>query len=137
MTRPVQLAAGVFAGVAVATLSWLAIVPWDLSTVDENDRLIEGSETQDAKVWAVLGILVLLAFAAALVLPKRATGFAVGAVLTFAVLYTWRGSTARVVGANLWAAGLVVIVPLAVVMVAGVHGVALWRLRSRMASTPG
>jgi hypothetical protein len=104
----------VVTGVAVsAACAWLAVVPWDLSTVDAAGQAVEGDNRLAAVIVALLlgGLSVFLAVSLRrdAVLPAIAA-----AVLVPVVLYAWRASVANTDGASQWLASLVAFVlPLA------------------------
>jgi hypothetical protein len=106
----------VVGGVVVSSAcAWLAVVPWDLSTVDEAGRSIEGDNRLAAIIVALLlgGLSVFLAvnLRRDVVLPAIAA-----AVVVPVVLFAWRASVARTDGASQWLASLVAFVlPLALI----------------------
>jgi hypothetical protein len=111
--------------------AWLAVVPWDLSTVDEAGRTIEGDNRLAAVVVALLlgGLSVFLAvnLRRDAVLPAIAA-----AVVVPVVLYAWRASVARTDGASQWLASLFAFVlPLALITS---FGGAYLALRSEIAA---
>jgi hypothetical protein len=113
-------------GVAISSAcAWLAVVPWDLSTVDEAGRAVEGDNRLAAIVVALLlgGLSVFLAVG----LRRDAVLPAItAAVLVPVVLYGWRASVARTDGDSQWLASLVAFVlPLALITSFGGAYVAL------------
>lgn len=113
----IRTIAALVAGAATASIGWLAVVPWDLSEVDEVGRVVQGSGV-DGQVLAVavLGLVVLAGVGLALLRPDwgQAVVFTSGGSVAWAVLFAWRASTARTSGANMYLLALVVVVlPLA------------------------
>jgi hypothetical protein len=110
----------VVAGVAVSSAcAWLALVPWDLSTVDEAGRSLDG----DNRLAAILLALVLGGLSVFLAVGLRrdaALPAIAAAVVVPVVLYGWRASAARTDGASQWLASLVAFVlPLALLTAFG------------------
>ncbi len=105
-------------GIAAAA-AWLAVVPWDLSTVDEAGRDIGGDNRLAAIIIALLlgGIAVFVAarLRRDAVLPAIAA-----AVVVPVALFAWRASAARTDGASQWVALLAAFVlPLALIAAFG------------------
>jgi hypothetical protein len=105
-------------GIAAA-VAWLAVVPWDLSTVDEAGRDIDGGNRLGSVIVALLigGIAV---FVAARIRRDAVLPAIIAAVAVPVVLFSWRASVARTDGASEWVALLVAIVlPLALIAAFG------------------
>jgi hypothetical protein len=62
-------------GAAVAVFAWLALVPWDLSEVSEDGRILEGGGDDKAPQIALVGVAVvsigLIAIGRPGIPPKR------------------------------------------------------------------
>jgi hypothetical protein len=103
-------------GVAVSSAcAWLAVVPWDLSTVDEAGRSVDGDNRLAAVIIALvlggLSVFIAVNLRRDAVLPCIAA-----AVVVPVVLYAWRASVARTDGDSQWLASLVAfILPLALI----------------------
>jgi hypothetical protein len=107
------------AGAAVALVSWLLLVRWDLSEVTEDGRPIEGGGDDNGLQIALVGVIVvalaLVAAARASTRPAAAT-FVAGGMAAWTVLFAWRAGAAETVGANMFIAPLVtVFVPATIV----------------------
>jgi hypothetical protein len=77
---------------------------------------------------AALAVVVVVSLTLAWVRPRHAVAFVAGAGATWAALFAWRTSTARVVGANLWLAGFVLVaIPAVAIALFAVVVVARWR----------
>jgi hypothetical protein len=102
-----------------AAVAWLAVVPWDLSTVDEAGRDIDGGNRLGSVIVALLigGIAV---FVAARVRRDAVLPAIIAAVVVPVALFAWRASVARTDGASDWVALLVaIILPLALIAAFG------------------
>jgi hypothetical protein len=111
------------------------MVPWDLSEVDRDGRVIAGGGDDNAgAIGLVLLFTVVVAFAMALFGRQgaRATSFALGGCLMWAFLIGWRVGTARTSGANMFLVPfVVVVVPTIAIAPALVAAVAGWAQRHR------
>jgi hypothetical protein len=118
MTRTKLLVALI--GGATAVLLWLLLLPWDLSEVDAQGRLLErGGDDYAGAIAAVASIV--LAIALILVLLRRtrlaAPAFVAGGLGAWAALFAWRAGTSETSGANLFMVPLlIVVIPLAVIV---------------------
>ncbi len=106
---------GALAGAVTVVCFWLLLVPWDLSSVDATDRLRpEGqSSYYTPRMGVVLAGAALATAAVAFAHKEAGRACVVAGYLTTLVLFAWRTSAARVIGANLWALSFVLIVPVA------------------------
>ncbi len=100
------------AGAAVALVSWLLLVPWDLSEVTEDGRIIEGGGDDSGLQIALVGVIVV---ALALVAVARASSrplaapVVAGGLAAWTALFAWRAGAAETVGANMFMAPLVIV----------------------------
>lgn len=103
------------------SLLWLVLIPWDLSEVDENDRIIAGGGDDVFGSWRAAalgaGTFIMNAAASRGGLPTRRS--VVLTVLVGSFWFLWRTGTARTAGANLFIAGwLLFFLPAAVTIAA-------------------
>ena len=109
----------VLAGMAVALLAWLVLLPWDLSEVTADGRPIEGGGDDVGAQLALVAVIVVALGMAVVARPSTravAPAFVAGGLWTWTVLFAWRAGAAKTDGANLFLAPLVVVcVPVAVV----------------------
>lgn len=99
-------------GALVASLAWLAVMPWDLSTerVTESGREVERSA---AALRHLLGTALLVIAGVALVtrrVPTRALSVAIGAAAGAATWYAARAGVAQTRGPNPWLSNLLLFV---------------------------
>ena len=100
-------------GVAVGFGAWLAIAPWDFSELDTAGRVIAGggADHHANEIGAALALVTAMYCVAALVWDRAPMLWACGgSCATWVALFVWRASSARVDGANLWPASLVLVV---------------------------
>ena len=107
-------------GAAVAALTWLLLVPWDLSEVTEDGRPIQGGGDDSGLQVALVGVIVvaigLVAVARASTRALAST-FVAGGLGTWTVLFAWRAGVSETDGANMFMAPLVtVFVPATILM---------------------
>lgn len=123
-------------GLAIALGSWWLLVPWDLSEVDASGRATETGGDDAAIFIAAVLVIIFLAgiFPAIRGARVPATSVTVGGTTTWALVFAWRASTARVTGAKLWVVAFVAIVVPAAVAVSVVVFV-VGRHRARRAGT--
>jgi hypothetical protein len=119
--------------VVVTVAGWALLLPWNWSTVDA-----AGRRTDRGNVWSGLFFLaVVIGLAVAIVVrryPFAILTAPLTAVVTMAVLYSWRASQARVVGSNAWVFGLIgVVIPLGLL---GAFGGAFLAIRSNHTGEP-
>lgn len=103
-------------GGAVAVVSWITLVPWDLSERPDGTR---SGDDYGVEI-AIVGCAITaagLGLALIVVTRRVAAGFAAGGLVTWAILFGWRAGTAEVSGANLFMVPLVIVfVPIAIVV---------------------
>jgi hypothetical protein len=101
-------------------VTWIALVPWDLSEVDSQGRLLEGGGDDHGGAIVLVACVVVMIGG---VLLWRSSTRAIAAPFTFgglaawAVLFAWRAGTARTYGANMFMAPLIIIVIPAAILV--------------------
>lgn len=122
-------------GVAVSLGTWVLLVPWDLSEVDADGRLLQkGADDYGGMIALVAGVVIALS-TGLLFAPRTrqsALGFAVGGLVTWAVLFAWRAGVSETSGANMFMIPLIfAVIPVTVVVPS-----VLWRLRSRLEERP-
>jgi hypothetical protein len=108
MTRANLL--GALGGGATAALLWLLLLPWDLSEVDAQGRMLErGGDDYGGAIAAVASIVVALALILLLLRRARraAAAFAAGGLGAWAALFAWRAGTSETAGANMFLVPLV------------------------------
>ena len=117
--------AAVAAGIAACLALWLLLVPWDLSEVDSDGRIIAGGGDDTAPLQgAVLAILLVTSLLGVALVPRFGRIAGLSSFVSWASLWAWRASVARAAGANMWLAGFVVhVVPATVAASALVIGV--------------
>jgi hypothetical protein len=96
--------AGGTAAVGVTVVLWLALLPWDLSEIDAEGNTTGSSLDQRWLSFALI-LLVILAvgiWAAWLRHPVISVSWTIAGAITWAGLFAWRASSARVSGANFW-----------------------------------
>ena len=105
-------------GAAVSLGTWLLAVPWDLSEVDADGRVLEqGGDDYGGMIALVAALVVAIAIVLLLAPRTRraAPWFAAGGLAAWAALFAWRAGSAETSGANLFLVPLVmVVIPLAV-----------------------
>ena len=130
----VHTAAGLAGGLFVLG-TWLLLVPWDLSEVDRDGRILaDGGDENAWTIGLVLALTLVIAFALALFPQQgtRATLFAFGGCIAWALLFAWRVGTARTSGANLFLVPLVLfVIPTVAIAPAVVRAVGKWVERQR------
>lgn len=120
-------------GITVALLSWILLVPWDLSEVDERGRqFASGGDGRAAQI----GIALLIVAAAGVALAWTdqlntvATVFTVSGSVTWMILFAWRVAVSRTSGANFFVIPLIMFVlPLTILTPLAVRGLARRRTR--------
>lgn len=114
MTKPTA----VLVGSAVSLAVWLLLVPWDLSEVDADGRMLEqGGDDHAAMIAAVAGVVIAIAIGllAAPRARRSAVWFAVGGLAVWAVLFAWRAGVAETSGANMFMVPLLfAVIPLTI-----------------------
>ncbi len=115
-------------GVAFAILAWVTLVPWDLSEVTGDGRVLEGGGDDNALRIALVGVAVLAV--GLIAIGRRTTrsdapAFVAGGLAAWTVLFAWRAGVAETSGANMFMVPLVVMfIPVAVVVPLVVRAVA-------------
>jgi len=108
------------AGCALVFVVWRLVLPWHLDEIDEFGRRLTSSADENAgRIGLVFAFAAAVAFTLLFVTRKVpiATCFAVGASVSWAVLFAWRASVAQVSGANFFVIPLVgAICPLALAL---------------------
>ena len=101
--RQLRLVVGL---VAVVSVWWLALVPWDLSEVDERGEFIAGGGDDVFGGWraVALGAGWFAAVAGSIAIGLRARWALATLVVVGSVWFLWRSGSARVIGANLFLA---------------------------------
>lgn len=104
LADPLRAAAGSLSGILLAILSWVAFVRWDLSEVDADGNVIAGGgDDQWLAIAGVLAIVLGAGITAALLRrAMAAVSLTIAGAATWAGLFAWQASTARVSGANMW-----------------------------------
>jgi hypothetical protein len=100
----------VVVGAALAVVAWLALVPWDLSEVSEDGRMLDGGGDDNGPQMALVGVAVMAV--GFLAIGRRGTRvvapwFVAGGLAAWAALFAWRAGASRTVGANMYLAPLV------------------------------
>ena len=99
-----RLAAAVV-GAAVTLGAWLLFLPWDLSEVDADGRLLEKGADDYGGMIALVAVVVVAVAVGLLLAPRTrqsALWLAVGGLGTWAVLFTWRAGVSETSGANMF-----------------------------------
>lgn len=124
-----------FLGVLLTSMSWLALVPWDLSEIDRQGHSTGRSVDKDWElIAAILGIIFIAGLLVVLLRPRGAAPFAIGASTAWAALFAWRAAASRVSGANMWILSFAyLVVPAA----AGVGSVVASLAKTRLSKLPG
>ena len=123
---------GLAGGALLVVLLWPVLVPWDLSEVDEFDRLrAEGGHNAWPRVILVGVAAAVLGAVVTACQPPLGRAVLTGAFLAMATLFLWRTQAATTRGANLWAVGLVLRVPVMALMLAAGYKVGLILRRIR------
>ena len=94
--RPARVVA-IAVGATFCLALWLLLARWDLS-----EDIPGGGDDLFPRIVAVLGMLVVAGVAAVVVSPRLGQIAANASFVTWALLFAWRASVARVSGANLW-----------------------------------
>jgi hypothetical protein len=120
----VKLAASL-AGAALALISWLLLLPWDLSEVDADGRVLDqGGDDFGGMIAVVAGIVVTASVG--ILLARRArwasAWVAMGGMAVWATLFAWRAGTSETSGANMFMIPLLfVVIPLTVAAPLALH----------------
>lgn len=115
--------------------TWLLLVPWDLSEVDPDGRMLEkGGDDYGGMIAVVAGVVIAIAVGLLFAPRTRrsAPWFAVGGLVTWAVLFTWRAGGSETSGANMFMIPLI----FAVIPVTTTVPFVLWRLTYRLEERP-
>lgn len=99
-------------GAVVAVVTWLLLMPWDLSEVTPDGRLIEGGgDDYGTQLVLVAATVVALGLVGVVWDETRAlaASFVAGGLVAWTVLFAWRAGVAETEGANLFMAPLVVL----------------------------
>jgi hypothetical protein len=107
-------------GAGVAVISWLVLVPWDLSEVSEDGRGVGGGGDDNAPQIALVGAVVLAIGLIAIASGRRearrsAPALVAGGLAAWSALFAWRAGVSETSGANLFMVPLVMMfIPAAV-----------------------
>lgn len=105
-------------GAVVSLGTWVLFLPWDLSEVDVDGRLLEKGGDDYGGMIALVAVVVVAIAVGLLLAPwtrQSALGFAVGGLVTWAVLFTWRAGVSETSGANMFMIPLLfVVIPVTV-----------------------
>ncbi len=113
-------------GGASALTAWLALLPWDLSEVDERGRTLPSGGDRNAPAIAMVLVMVIVGgVVLSLLIARRGVGssFTAGGCVVWAVLFGWRAGTSRTSGANMFAIPLLFAVVPAAILVPAVMSV--------------
>lgn len=97
---------------------WLLLVPWDLSEIDADGRMLDrGGDDYAGAIALVAGVIIAIGIG--LVVSPRtrpsAAWFVLGGLVIWAVLFAWRSAVSEVAGANMFMLPLVfAVIPLTV-----------------------
>lgn len=121
-------------GAAVAVFAWLVLVPWDLSEVSEDGRVLEGGGDDNWPQIALVGVAVVSV--GLIAIGRRATrgdapAFVAGGLAAWAALFAWRAGVSETSGANMFVVPLVMIFIPVVVITPLVLGAVASRLNRR------
>ncbi len=106
-------------GAVTALRAWLVLVPWDLSEVTTDGRLIEGGGDDSGPQVALVGAAVVVI--GVMAIGRRATRgyvptFVAGGLAAWTSLFAWRAGASETVGANMFMVPVVMMfIPVAVV----------------------
>lgn len=84
--------------------TWVLFLPWDLSEVEADGRLLEKGGDDYTGMIALVAVVVAATAVGRLLAPRTrqsALWFAVGGLVTWAVLFAWRAGVAETSGANM------------------------------------
>jgi hypothetical protein len=107
-------------GAGVAVISWLVLVPWDLSEVSRDGRGVDGGGDDNALQIALVGGVVvaigLIAIASGRNQARRgAPAIVAGGLTAWAALFAWRAGVSETSGANMFMVPIVMVfIPVAV-----------------------
>lgn len=128
----------VSAGVALAAVTWLAFLPWNLSETGANGQ--EGTGGLDRHwlaVVCVLGVVCLAGLAVGRWHCQTGTLVAAAGSSAWVVLFGWRSASTEASGANLWFVPFVVfVVPGAAAAGLLVHSLNKWLACRQRGRTP-
>jgi hypothetical protein len=114
----VRIFAAALAGAAVAVFAWLVLVPWDLSEVSGDGRMLDGGDDNAPEIALVAVAVVAIGLIA---IGRRVTrgdapAFVAGGLAAWAALFAWRAGVSETSGANMFVVPLVMMfIPVAVV----------------------
>lgn len=106
-------------GAVVALGAWLLLVPWDLSEIDADGRMLDrGGDDHAGMIALVAGVVIAIGIG--LVVSPRtrpsATWFVLGGLVMWTVLFAWRSAVSEVSGANMFMLPLVfAVIPLTII----------------------
>jgi hypothetical protein len=122
---------GLAGGALLVVLLWLVLVPWDLSEVDQFDRLrAEGLQNTWPRVVLVGAAAAVVGAVVTARQPPVGGALLTGAFLAMAVLFVGRTRAATTRGANFWFVGIVLwLPPMALGLAAGYGLGVLYRQR--------
>jgi hypothetical protein len=115
----VRIFVAALAGAAVAVFAWLVLVPWDLSEVSGDGRMLDGGGDDNAPQIALVAVAVVAI--GLIAIGRRATradapAFVAGGLAAWAALFAWRAGVSETSGANMFVVPLVMMfIPVAVV----------------------
>jgi hypothetical protein len=115
----VRIFVAALAGAAVAVFAWLVLVPWDLSEVSGDGRMLDGGGDDNAPQIALVAVAVVAI--GLIAIGRRATrgaapAFVAGGLAAWAALFAWRAGVSETSGANMFVVPLVMMfIPVALV----------------------
>lgn len=128
MGKGTRTVAAASLGAAFASLAWVVLVPWDLSEVTADGRMLESGGDDNAVQIALVGVAVLAVGLIAMGWDSTRGGapaFVAGGLAVWTVLFAWRAGVAETSGANMFMVPLVVMfIPVAIVVPLVVRAVA-------------
>jgi hypothetical protein len=114
----VRIVVAALAGAAVAVFAWLVLVPWDLSEVSGEGRMLDGGDDNAPQIALVAVAVVAIGL---ITIGRRATradapAFVAGGLAAWTALFAWRAGVSETSGANMFVVPLVMVfIPVAVV----------------------
>ena len=125
--------------VAVVSIGWLLLLPWDLSVIGlpgANGDLFETDDTRFAFI-ALMIVVAIWCGLFAYLDPEGALPRGVAAMVTIGLWYVWRATAANVVDTNAWLSALIDIILAPTAAAAFVGSSVGFLARRRRADQPG